>query len=35
MGRLMSKFYKNENNTDIALYQVYLPMFHENIMKYF
>ena len=31
----MSKLCKNENNIDISLYQIYLPKWHENIMKYY
>ena len=26
---------KNENNTDISLYQIYLPNLQENILKYY
>ena len=34
MGKLSFQFSKNENNTDISLYQIYLPKLPEN-MKYF
>ena len=34
IGKLSSKFHKNENNIDISLYQIYLPKLHENILKY-
>ena len=34
MDKLPSKFYKNENNTDISLYQLYLSKLNENILKY-
>ena len=34
MGKILSKSNKNENNTDILLYQIYLPRLHENILKY-
>ena len=33
MGQLF-KLYKNENNTDISLYHVYILKLHENILKY-
>ena len=33
IGKL-SKFSRKENNTDILLYQIYLPKSHENILKY-
>ena len=35
MSKLLSKLRKNENNTDIPLYQIYLPQLHENIWKYY
>ena len=38
MGQFLSKFsklHKNENNTDISLYLIYLPKLHKNILKYF
>ena len=35
MGKLLSKLCKNENNTDISLYLIYLPKLHENILKYY
>ena len=35
MGKLPSKLCKNENNTDILIYQLYLPKLHENIVKYY
>ena len=34
----MSKLFKlrkNENNTDISLYLIYLPKLYENILKYY
>ena len=30
----LSELCKNENNTDISLYPIYLPKLHENILKY-
>ena len=33
MGILSSKVSKIENNIDIRLHQIYLPKFHENILK--
>ena len=33
IGKLSSKLHKNENNTDILLYQIYLPKLHKNILK--
>ena len=35
MGKLSSKLRKNENNTDISFYQIYLPKLYENIFKYY
>ena len=35
MGKVSSKLHKNENNTDIVLYQIYLPQILENIFKYY
>ena len=35
MGKLTSKLRKHENNSDILLYQIYLPKFHVNILKYY
>ena len=35
MAKLSSKLWKNENNTDISLYRIYLPKLHENILKYY
>ena len=35
MGKLLSKLYKNEKNTDISFYQIYLPKLHKNIFKYY
>ena len=35
MSNLSSKLRKKENNTDIALYPIYLPKLHENILKYY
>ena len=35
MGKLASKWRKNENNTDISLYQICLLKLHENIWKNF
>ena len=35
MGRLSSALHKNENNTDIPFYLVYLRKLHENILKYY
>ena len=34
MSKLLSKLCKNENNTDISLYQTYLQKFHKNILRY-
>ena len=34
MIKLSSKLCKNENHSDISLYQVHLPKLHENILKY-
>ena len=34
MGQL-SKLCKNENNTDLPLYQMDLPKLPENILKYY
>ena len=31
----MGKSHKNENNPCISLDQIYLPKFHENILKYY
>ena len=33
-SKLSSKFCKNENSTDISVYQIYLPKFHQIIFKY-
>ena len=30
-SKLPFQLHKNENNTDIWLYQIYLPKLHENI----
>ena len=35
MGKVLSKFHKNENNTEASLYKLYLPKLHENILKYY
>ena len=35
MSKLSSKLNRHENNFKILLYQVYLPTFYENILKYF
>ena len=35
MSKLTCKLHKTENNTDISLYQMYLPKLHENILKYY
>ena len=35
MGKLSSKLHKNENNTGVSLFQIYLPIIHENILKHF
>ena len=35
MCKLSSKLGKNDNNSYITLYQIYLPKLHENILKYF
>ena len=35
MSKLLSKLHKNENNTDISFYQIYLLGLHENILKYY
>ena len=35
MDELPFKLRKNENNTDILLYQIYLPKLHKNIFKWF
>ena len=32
-GKLSSKLHINENNTDILLYQIYLPKLHKDISK--
>ena len=34
-SKLSSKIHKNENKSDISLYQVYLPKSSENIFKYY
>ena len=34
MSKLSCKLSKNENNTDISLYQIYLPTLYENNLKY-
>ena len=37
MGKLSSKLSKKkkkENNISVLLYQLYLPRFHENLLKY-
>ena len=33
MGKLISNFHKNKNNTDMLVYQIYLPNLHANVMK--
>ena len=35
MGQLSSELRINENNTDISLYQIYLPKLYEYILKYY
>ena len=35
MGKLSSKLHRNENNTDISFYQIYLPKLYESILKYY
>ena len=35
MSKISSKLRQKENNTDISLYQIYLPKLHENISKYY
>ena len=30
----MSELCKDESNSDISLYEIYLPKSHENILKY-
>ena len=35
MGKFLSWLSKNENNTDIQFYQIYLFRLHENILKYY
>ena len=35
MGQLSFKLYKNENNIDTSLYQVYRSKLDENIWKYY
>ena len=35
MDKLRSKLQKNENNTGIALNQIYLPKLHENILIHY
>ena len=35
MGKLTSKLHKNENYTEISLYQIYQPKLHENIKKFY
>ena len=35
IGKFLSKLCKNENNTNISLYQIYLPKLQENILKYY
>ena len=32
MGKLLAKLCKNENNTDISLYHMYLSKSYENIL---
>ena len=32
---LWSKIHKNENDTHIPLYQIYLPKLHENKLKHY
>ena len=34
MDKLSYKLRKNEDKTDISLYQIYQPELHENILKY-
>ena len=34
MSKLSFKLHKNKDNTEILLYQIYLPKLHENILKY-
>ena len=31
MGKLSSKLCKNENKSEISLFQIYLPKLHENM----
>ena len=31
MCKVSSKFGKNENNTDVSIYKINLPKYHENI----
>ena len=35
MGILLFELRKNENNTDVSLYQTYSLKLHENILKYY
>ena len=36
VGELWSKLHKkNKNDTNISLYQIYLPKLHGNILKYY
>ena len=35
MSKLSTTLRKNENNTDVLLYQIYFPKLHENILKYY
>ena len=34
MRKMLSKFHKNENNTDISFYQLYLSKLPKNLLKY-
>ena len=35
MDQLLSKSCKNINNTDVSLFQTYLPRLHDNILKFY
>ena len=35
MSQLLCRVHKKENNTNILLYQIYLPKLPENILKYY
>ena len=35
MIKLLFKSRKNENNTDISIFQIYSPNFYQNILKFY